>query len=324
MATVETALGPVETTDLGRVLMHEHVFVLSVEIQQNYPEEWGDEDERVSDAVRRLTELKEAGIDTILDPTAIGLGRYIPRIKSIAEQIDLNIIVATGLYTFNELPHYYLNRPVENGVDPMTVHVVHDIEEGIADTGIRAGVIKCATDRPGLTEDVERTLRACARAHRQTGCPITTHTSAAERRGLDQQKIFKEEGVDLTRVVIGHCGDTDDLDYLQALLDEGSILGMDRFGIDGLLSTEKRIATVAALCQRGYTDQLVLSHDASCYIDWIAGEIPLGAMPHWHYLHISQDVIPALLESGVSEQQIDTMLVDVPKRYFDTRALGPY
>ncbi len=206
----------------------------------------------------------------------------------------------------------------------MTVHFVRDIEQGIADTGIRAGVIKCATDRFGVTPDVERTLRACAQAHRQTGCPITTHTSAAEQVGLDQQRIFKEEGVDLTRVVIGHCGDTDDLDYLQKLLDEGSILGMDRFGIDGLLSTEKRVATVAELCRRGYESQLVLSHDASCYLDWIVGEIPLGAMPHWHYLHISQDVIPALLESGVTGRQIDTMLMDVPKRYFDTRALGPY
>jgi phosphotriesterase-related protein len=324
MTTVETARGPLDTKDLGRVLMHEHVFVLSTEIQQNYPEEWGDEDSRIADAVRRLAELKAAGIDTILDPTAIGLGRYIPRIKTIAGQIDLNIIVATGLYTFNELPHYYANRPVTDGIDPMTVHFVRDIEQGIADTGIRAGVIKCATDKPGLTPDVVRTLRACAQAHRRTGCPITTHTNAAERRGLDQQKIFREEGVDLTRVVIGHCGDTDDLDYLLELLDEGSVIGMDRFGIDGLLTTEKRVATVAELCRRGYESQLVLSHDASCYLDWIAGEFPLGALPHWHYLHISQDVIPALLDAGVTEQQIDTMLVDVPKGFFDTRDAGPY
>lgn len=324
MTTVQTARGPLDTRDLGRVLMHEHVFVLSTEIQLNYPEEWGDEDTRIADAVQRLTELKGAGIDTILDPTAIGLGRYIPRIKSIADQIELNIIVATGLYTFNELPHYYANRRVANGMDPMTLQFVRDIEQGIADTGIRAGVIKCATDKPGLTPDVERTLRACAQTHRRTGCPITTHTSAAERRGLDQQKIFREEGVDLTRVVIGHCGDTDDLDYLQKLLDQGSILGMDRFGIDGLLTTEKRVNTVAELCRRGYADQLVLSHDASCYIDWIAGEVPLGALPHWHYLHISQDVIPALLEAGVSAQQIETMLVDVPKRFFDTAGQGPY
>jgi len=201
MTMVETMRGAMDTADLGKVLMHEHVFVLSTEIQQNYPDEWGDEDTRIADAVERLSELKAAGIDTICDPTAIGLGRYIPRIQRIADQIELNIVVATGLYTFNELPHYYTNRPVRDGVDPMTVHFVHDIEEGIADTGVRAGVIKCATDKPGVTPDVERTLRACAQAHRQTGCPITTHTSAAEQRGLDQQRIFRDEGVDLSRVI---------------------------------------------------------------------------------------------------------------------------
>lgn len=324
MPTVDTARGTIDTTALGRVLMHEHVFIISTEIQQNYPEGWGDEDKRLDDAVRRLNELKAAGIDTILDPTAIGLGRYIPRIKQLAARIDLNIVVATGLYTFNELPHYYTGRPPVNGVDPMTTHFVRDIETGIADTGIRAAVIKCATDKPGLTPDVERTLRACAQAHRRTGAPITTHTDAKLKRGLDQQRIFREEGVDLSRVVIGHCGDTDDLDYLKTLLDAGSIIGMDRFGIDGLLTTEKRVNVVAELCRQGYAGQMVLSHDASCYLDWIAGEVPLGALPHWHYLHISEDVIPALLESGVSQRDIDTMLIDVPRRYFETRQKGAY
>ena len=144
MTTVETARGPVEGAGLGRVLMHEHVFVISTEIQQNYPEEWGDDDTRIDDAVARLNELKEAGIDTILDPTAIGLGRYIPRIARVAERTDLNIVVATGLYTFNELPHYYLRREPKAGeVDAMTTHFVSDIVEGIADTGIKAAVIKC-------------------------------------------------------------------------------------------------------------------------------------------------------------------------------------
>jgi phosphotriesterase-related protein len=325
MTSVETARGPVDSADLGRVLMHEHIFIISTEIQQNYPEEWGDEEKRVGDAVQRLTELKQAGIDSILDPTAIGLGRYIPRIARIADAIELNIIVATGLYTFNELPHYYsLRTPKQNQVDALTVHFVRDITEGMGDTNIKAGVIKCATDRPGVTPDVERTLRACAQTHRQTGCPITTHTNARLKRGLDQQRIFKEEGVDLARVVIGHCGDTDDFDYLEALMEQGSYLGMDRFGLDGILPTATRVGVVAELCRRGHADKLVLSHDASCYIDWIAGEVPSGVREHWHYLHISQDVIPALLGAGVSEAQIDVMLTDNPRRFFETSARGGY
>jgi phosphotriesterase-related protein len=318
--TIETATGPVDSATLGRVLMHEHVFIISPEMKDNVPEEWGDEEARMDDAAKRLTELKDSGIDAILDPTALGLGRYIPRIGKLAARIDLKIIVATGLYTFYELPHYWGGRVPgsgPNGTDPMVNLFVRDITEGIAGTGIKAGVIKCATDRPGVTPDVERVLRACAQAHRATGAPITTHTFAAARRGLEQQEIFKSEGVDLTRVVIGHSGDTDDLGYLEELIANGSILGMDRFGIDGMLTTEKRVAVIAELCERGYADRMVLSHDASCYLDWIPGEIPPSTMPNWHYLHISHDVLPALREVGVTDAQIETMLVDTPRRFLE-------
>jgi phosphotriesterase-related protein len=313
MPTVETARGPVDTRRLGRVLMHEHVFIISPEFQQNYPEEWGDEEARLADAARRLNELKAAGIDTILDPTALGLGRYIPRIQRVAQRVDLNIVVATGLYTFDLLPHYFNHR----GEDVMTDMFVRDIERGIGATGVKAGVLKCATDAPGVTPAVERVLRCCARAHRQTGAPITTHTHARTRRGIEQQKIFEEEGVDLSRVIIGHCGDTDDIGYLEEIMAKGSLIGMDRFGIDVLLPTETRVETVAKLCRLGYADRMVLSHDAACYLDWIPGELPPPALRHWNYLHISKDVLPMLRAKGVTEEQIRQMLVENPRRYFE-------
>ena len=199
---------------------------------------------------------------------------------------------------------------------------VRDIEQGIARTGIKAGVIKCATDQPGVTPAVERVLRACAKTHLRTGVPITTHTHAGTRRGLDQQRIFKEEGVDLSRVVIGHCGDSTDLEYLEELIAAGSTLGMDRFGIDGYQPTSVRVATVAELCRRGHAHKMVLSHDASCYLDWIPGEIPPSTMPNWNYLHISKDVLPALREQGVTDAQIEMMLVGNPARILDHD--GPY
>ncbi|MCB1004335.1 MAG: hypothetical protein KDB35_09145, partial [Acidimicrobiales bacterium] len=83
MATIETVKGPLDTSDLGPTLMHEHVFVLSPEILQNHPEYW-DEEERVADAVVKLRQLKDAGIDTIVDPTVLGFGRYLPRVQEIA------------------------------------------------------------------------------------------------------------------------------------------------------------------------------------------------------------------------------------------------
>ena len=145
MANVEATRGAIETTNLGRVLMHEHVFVLSTEIRLNYPEEWGDEDARVNHAIQRRSELKAAGIDTMLYPAAIGLGRYIPRIASIAAQVDLNIVVATGMYTFDVLVYYFPRRTPGSGPgdsDPIVEMFVRDITQGIADTGVKAGVLK--------------------------------------------------------------------------------------------------------------------------------------------------------------------------------------
>ncbi len=319
MTEVHTARGPIDTADLGVTLMHEHVFVLSPEIQQNAPEIWGDEQQRQADAVARLNELKSRGVDTIVDLTVIGLGRYVPRIASIAAQTGINIVVATGLYTYQDVPMYYHFRgpgTLLDGPEPMTELFVRDITEGIAGTGIKAAILKCATDEPGLTPDVERVLRAVAAAHRETGVPISTHTHAGTRRGLDQQRIFADEGVDLTRVVIGHCGDSTDLDYLEELIAAGSYIGMDRFGLDVFLPTAERVDTVVRMCERGHAEKMVLSHDANCLIDWLPEDAVPVAFPSWHYLHIHNDVLPALRARGVTEEQITAMLVDNPRRIF--------
>ncbi|MBS9533305.1 phosphotriesterase-related protein [Mycobacterium sp. M1] len=320
MSQLSTARGPIDTANLGVTLMHEHVFVMTTEVAQNYPEAWGDEDARVADAVRRLNELKAVGVDTIVDLTVIGLGRYLPRIARVAAQTELNIVVATGVYTYNDVPfcfHYLGPGTPFDGPEIMTELFVRDIEQGIADTGIKAAILKCATDEPGVTPGVERVLRAVAQAHRRTGVPISTHTHAGLRRGLEQQRIFESEGVDLSRVVIGHSGDSTDLGYLEELIAAGSYLGMDRFGIDTILPFEDRVNTVAAMCERGHADKMVLSHDAMCYFDALPEELLPVAAPNWNYLHIHRDVIPALKARGVTDEQLRTMLVDNPRRIFE-------
>lgn len=320
MAHIETALGAIESSQLGVTLMHEHVFILDTEILQNYPEEWGAERNRIDDAVNRLNELKARGVDSIVDLTVIGLGRYIPRIQQIAQRTKINIIVATGIYTYHDAPLYFYFRgpgTVLGGPELMVDMFVRDITEGIADTGVRAGILKCATDESGVTKDVERILRATAQAHRRTGVPISTHSHAQKRNGLDQQRIFREEGVNLARVIIGHSGDTTDLHYLEELIANGSYIGMDRFGIDTILSFEDRVKTVAEMCRRGHAAKMVLSHDAACFNHWLP-ERPLPVvLPRWHYLHIHNDVIPALNEKGVTEDQLYTMLVANPRKIFE-------
>jgi phosphotriesterase-related protein len=302
--------------------MPEHVFVMTTEIMENYPESWGDGAKREADAITRLNELKSRGVDTLVDLTVVGLGRYIPRIARIAAATELNIVVATGLYTYHDVPMYFHYRgpgtPL-GGPEPMTEMFVRDIERGIADTGVKAAILKCATDEPGVTAGVERVLRAVAQAHRQTGVPISTHTHAESKSGLEQQRIFAEEGVDPTRVVIGHSGDTTDIAYLEELIANGSYLGMDRFGVDAYLGFEDRVNTVATMCERGHADKMVLSHDASCYFDALPEATLPVALPNWHYLHIHDDVIPALKQRGVTDAQLTTMLVDNPRTIFSTQ-----
>lgn len=319
MTIIESVRGPVDTNQLGRVLMHEHIFVLSPDIMNNYDTGW-DEDVRVAAAISRLKALKAKGISTVVDLTVVGLGRYIPRIQQVNAEVDINIIVATGIYTYNDTPFYFHFRgpgKMFEMPEPMIEMFVNDVEKGIGDTGVKAGILKCATDEPGITEGVERVLRAVAVAHRATGVPISTHTHAETHRGLEQQDIFDQEGVDLTQVVIGHCGDSTDIDYLKEVMKRGSFIGMDRFGLGTILPFEDRVKTVATLCEQGFANQMVLSHDASCFIDWLPeDQLPI-LLPKWSYEHITNEVLPALKQRGVTDQQINQMFIDNPRRIFE-------
>ena len=271
MASVETVRGPVELGDLGPTLMHEHVFVLSTEHVQNYGSTWWDEEARVADAIVKLNALHAKGIHTIVDPTVWGLGRYIPRIQRIAAQTPVNVIVATGLYVYEELPQQYAYRGPGTLIEmpePMVTDFARDITEGIAGTGVKAAFLKCCLETPEPTPGVERIARAVARAHLETGAPITVHTSGPHQTGRHAVRIFREEGVDLSKVVIGHAGDSNDLGYLTELADQGVLLGMDRFGLDVSNTTAERVKTIAALAARGYAPSMVLAHDANCFIDY--------------------------------------------------------
>jgi len=316
MAVVETVRGPVDVDSLGLTLMHEHVFILNVEISQNYPADFS-EDDRVDDAIIKLNSLAGRGCQTIVDPTVVGLGRDIRRIKRVADGTDLNIVVATGLYTYDDVPYYFMYRlPGDDGVDPMVSMFVGDLTDGIADTGVKAAFLKCAIEHQGLTPGVERVMRAVSRAHVETGAPITVHTHPQSGTGREVVRVLREEGADLTKVVLGHSGDTTDLDYLCEMADAGCLLGMDRFGLDMFLPGEDRVATVVAMCERGYAGSMVLSHDANCYIDWGPAEMLPVFLPNWHYEHLFDDVLPALRSRGVTDEQINTMMVDNPRRFF--------
>ncbi|WP_328806348.1 phosphotriesterase family protein [Streptacidiphilus fuscans] len=315
--------GPVAAEELGTVLAHEHVFVLDGEVHRNYPELW-DEEQIVAQAVEKLGELARLGVSTIMDPTVVGLGRDVARVARVNAQVDIHVVVATGLYTLNDVPNlfrYHGPGTLLGGEEPMVAMFVKDLTEGIAGTGIRAAFLKCAIEE-SLTPGVERVMRAVARAHLITGAPIMVHTSAAHRTGLVAQDVLREEGVDLGAVVLGHSGDTADVDYVRRLVDRGSYVGMDRFGLDLLLPGDARVATVARLAEEGLAERMMLSHDASCHIDWFPPGVREAIAPNWNYRYIHQSVLPALRAAGVGEKQIETMLVDTPQRFLTAGRTG--
>jgi len=328
MSLVPVVNGTIDSAELGVTYMHEHIFVLTADVQQNYPSEWGSEETRVADAVGKLKALAAQGVQTIVDPTVVGLGRYIPRIQRIAAQVpELNIVVATGVYTYEDIPNFFRYRgPALAAVigmdvpDPMVAMFTSDINEGIAGTGVKAGLLKCAIDEPGLTPGVERVMRAIAKAHLETGVPVTVHTHPGSQAGLHVKRVMcDEEGVSPARIVLGHSGDSADCDHLSALADMGFTLGMDRFGINVETTFEARADTLVELCRRGYADRMVLSQDAACYLDWIDPNV-LPFLPQWNYLHIHDDVLPYVREKGVTEEQIAQMLVTNPRRILEVSA----
>lgn len=314
MPTVNTMKGPVDTSKLGFTLMHEHVVIRSWGVFENWPHLW-DAKAEAERAVGLLRGGKAAGIDTILELTTVDLGRDIPRLKQIADRVDMNIIVATGIWMN---PPMYIRRQEP---DKLAEMFTHDIVNGIAGTGVRAGAIKVATE-PAMDEVNEKILRGAARAHRQTGVPISTHTLPRNKTGLAQQDVFASEGVDLRRVVIGHSGDSNDIEYLEAIIRRGSSIGMDRFGIETPLTTAQRVEIIATLCKRGHAGKMVLSHDANCYMDIFPPASRPGRMANWNYFHIHKNVIPALGAAGVTQAQIDQMTRENPRKIFE--AQGAY
>jgi phosphotriesterase-related protein len=291
--------------------MHEHVFILQPEARENWGSEYWDEDREIVRAVAELQRLRDGGITTIVEPTAFGLGRNIARIQRVNEHVDLNIVVATGIYAFLELPSFLRYRADDWIVDLF----VRELREGIGDTGVKAAFLKCAVEEYGLVGDVPRILSVIAATAIETDAPVMVHTNASAKTGLLALEALTGHGVAPHRVVIAHAGDSNDLDYLRAIADTGASLGCDRFNIEHFNPDEDRIRTLVALLREGYGDRVHLGHDGATFHDFMVGN-PFFEGEHADYLHISTTILPRLLDAGITSAQIDELLVENPRRFF--------
>jgi phosphotriesterase-related protein len=316
MAAVESVTGPVDVGDLGPTLIHEHVCFRDDAVVVQWPHLY-DEDDLYAKAIEAVEAAKAQGIRTIVEPTAMYGGRDVRFMERVSEQTGVGLVACTGIYTYEHLPFYWANRDV----DAMADAFVHDIEEGIQGTSIKAAFLKCAADEPGVTENIEKVHRACARASVRTGAPIMAHSRPASQTGPRQVEIFEEEGVDPAKVQIAHTGDTDDLDYIEKLLERGVYIGLDRYGLEMFLPTDKRNATMLALLERGHVERMFIGQDFCATIDWFPEEAVEGLVggglvnENWSMTLIFEQVIPTLKEGGMTDEQLTTMLEENPRRW---------
>lgn len=318
---VQTVQGPIDASKLGFTLPHEHICPSSAGFWQVWPEFFGGRANFVSKVVDKLKQAKDEGVDTIVDCTPADIGRDIRLLEEVSRKSGVQIVACTGHWLYPSL------SMAARTVEELTDFFVLEIERGIEGTDIKPGVIKVATDHEGVTPFLDKALRAAARASKATGVPVTTHTYAADRIGEKQAAIFEAEGLNPAMVCLGHCDDTNDMGYLTGLVERGYTIGMDHipWGIEGedgargkTLSWQERAQSIKKLIDAGFGHRIFLSND------WYFG-ISIAAtglmaekekMNPDGILFDNRKTIPYLRQLGVKDQQIRTITVENPKRFF--------
>jgi|SRR5579872_5839699 len=314
MTTINSVLGPLDTSKLGFTLSHEHIIEGSAGIQTVYPE-FIDREETVKRAIAELRQAHSEGVETIVELSTFDLGRDVRSLATISKYSGVQIICATGSWL--DIPRVFWTATP----DMIASLYSREIIEGIEGTSIKAGIIKVANDTGGVSRVGETILRAAARAHKSTSVPISTHTFAPERTGERQIRIFEEEGVDLNRVCIGHSNDSWDLEYLVGLIKKGVWLGLDRYpsGLPSSPDWEQRTGILKKLIDAGFGNRIMLGHDWSITttvanrqeMDRLRQSNPDG------YLFITRRVLPRLKDMGVSQERIDELMVENPRIFFE-------
>ncbi len=310
---INTVTGPARPGDLGLTMAHEHVLLTSAGINRTYPE-LAERERTRAKAIAQLGAARGGGLGTIVDVTPMDLGRDAALLREVSEATGVRIVAATGVW-FDVPRIFWAMAPAE--IAPL---FVREIERGIEDTGVRAGVIKVASHVGGVTPQAETVLRAAAIAQRETGVPISCHSYAPERVGDRQLDVLTAEGVEPSRIYIGHSDDSDDLDYLTGVVERGAWLGFDHLNFghrEGALPLERRLANLVRLLDAGHAGRILFGQD------WAVNMPVLGAEllrereaynPHG-YLFAVRVVVPRLREMGVDPATIERITVDNPRRF---------
>lgn len=328
MTSINTVTGTITPDQMGKTMMHEHLVVATPGWEADTAHPGISDSELRALCVDRIGQLKDAGITTFVDPCPGDLGRDVLLAAEVSARTGMNIIAATGL--FNETmggSQYWKSKVglgLANGLDAaqyMAEVFIRELTEGIGDTGIKAGIIKVATDRGGITDYELVVLHAAAIASRETGAPITTHTQQGEL-GREQQEVLTGHGVPAHQIIIGHSDGSPDFEYHTHVTQRGSYLGFDRFGWQigdfGRPDVEK-VDSLVKLIQAGWLQHVVVSCDHVCTYrgnTWPDTQVTRQVIHGDSILHFVTRIQPMLKECGVTEDELTELVVENPKRYF--------
>jgi phosphotriesterase-related protein len=314
---ISSVTGTLALENMGRTLMHEHVMVGVPGWYLDNRRPRFERDEALARTVDAFAELRHHGVGTVVDPCPMDLGRDVTFSAEVAQRSGINIVCATGVY-HEAMSGAWVFRPLE--AEAIAEIFIREIEVGIGDTGIRAGVVKIATGGDHVTDYERKMIEAAGIAAHATGVPVMSHTENC-RCGHDQIDLLTGKGVAPERFLVGHCDSHDAEDYQCALAERGAYVGLDRFGSDGIVPDAVRIRNLMAMVARGHLERIMISHDSvNCLLGGVPGLVAVQSLseiePNSRLTHIFETVLPQLREAGLSDDQIDTILVQNPRRFF--------
>ena len=308
MSKVNTVLGTIDSSNLGYTRMHEHLLWRWPGIELD-PIVNFDEEDAVNKVTGMLLELKNRGVSTLVDATPINLSRSDEFLVKVADASGVNIIASTGFSDRPFLPFYFARMEIDHLASIMEEEII----KGISGTGAKAGVIKVGTGPGAIAEPEEKILRAAARASKNTGVPIITHTDHGTL-GVEQLEIFLSEGADPSRIVIGHSCSNSDIGYYLNIIERGAYVGFDRIGWSEFQRDEIRLIAIAGLIIAGHADKIVLSQDVLGVTAAVPG-LPLPKEKR-AITYLEDEFVPRMLRGGIDRAVTQQIFIDNPRRVF--------
>ena len=305
-STVSTVRGPILADELGITLAHDHILFDG----WNMSSRWRDYDSILDDRALALAEVAQyarAGGRTICDPTTIGIGRNPTGLAWVSEESDVHIVMGSGWYRERVYPDYVLAESPNS----LAERIIEEFKEGVDGTGVRPGFIgEIGTERYHITPAEERVFRAAARAQREIGCVIMTHTTNWGELAIEQIDLLEEEDVPPDRIIISHLGDRPGIEHLMSVAQRGVWMGVDNLGFSSEYgSLETRADCVREMWEAGYGERIMLSND-------VCQRSQLSFYGGHGYGNVLTNFVPLLRARGLKKAQIQQMLVASPAKAF--------